>query len=87
MLHFYPKSPVSSLTLGGRHVPGMMDLEMLVVVRLGRRCLAADGALEGSLVRVRPCVLLQIVRPVEALVTLGARELLLRLMLPRVAYL
>lgn len=57
----------TSLTLGRCHVPGMMYLQVFVVVGLRAGHLAADGALEGPLVRVRPHVLREIVGSVERL--------------------
>lgn len=65
----------------------MMYLQVLVVVRLGGRGLAAYRALKRTLVRVGPHVLLEIVRPMERLATLLAAELLFRLVLPCVSHL
>lgn len=57
---------------------------MLVVVGLGGRRLAANAALERTLVRVGPNVLLQVVRPMEGLVANLALVLLVHLVLSRV---
>lgn len=47
-----PLQPPIRLSLGGRDIPGVMNFQVLVVIRLGRRCLAADRALERPLVSV-----------------------------------
>lgn len=62
----------------------MVDLDVLVVVRLGGGRLAADVAREGPLAGVYPLVLRQVVLPVELAVADLARVVLFRFVLARV---
>lgn len=62
----------------------MVDLDVLVVVRFGRRRLTANVARERTLARVYPLVLRQVVLPVELAVADFARVVFLRFVLARV---
>lgn len=60
----------------------MMYLQMLIVIGLCRRALAADGAMEGTLSSVDAPMLDQIIMTMKRLVALVAGELLVAMMLP-----
>jgi hypothetical protein len=62
----------------------MMDLDVLVVISLCSRSLAADCARKRTFTRVDSFVLGEIVSPMEFLVTCLTHEFLLAFMLPRV---